>query len=153
MAEPIEIRMLGAGDEAVLSRVAHDVFDDPVDPAATRAFLSDPHHHLAVAIERGVVVGFVAAVHYHHPDKPAPEMWINEVGVASTHRQRGIGKAVLGAMIEHARAVGCTEAWVLTDRTNQPAMRLYQSLGGSERPHDQVMLTFGLTDPPTVPRT
>ena len=119
MADPIEIRILGTGDEAVLDHVGRDVFDDPVDSAATRAFLADSHHHMAVAIERGTVVGFASGVHYHHPDKPAPEMWINEVGVASTHRQRGIGKQILGAIVERARALGCSEAWVLTDRATR----------------------------------
>jgi aminoglycoside 6'-N-acetyltransferase I len=144
MAATIDIRMLGAGEEAVLARVGPGVFDDPVDMAATRTFLADPSHHLAVAIDGDTVVGFVSAVHYVHPDKPAPELWINEVGVATTHRERGLGKAILARLLVAARELGCTEAWVLTDRSNLPAMRLYASLGGSERPYEQVMLTFRL---------
>lgn len=86
-----EIKLLGAGDEAVLQAVAPDVFDDPIDPAAAAEFLADPRHHLAVAIVGGLVVGFVSAVQYVHPDKPAPELWINEVGVAPSHQGQGLG--------------------------------------------------------------
>jgi GNAT superfamily N-acetyltransferase len=89
-------------------------------------------------------VGFASAVHYVHPDKPSPELWINEVGVASTHRGRGLGKVILQTLFDHARALGCVEAWVLTDRGNQGAMRLYGSRGGIETPTDQVMFTFRL---------
>ncbi len=147
MAVRLEVRLLRPGDEAVLARVGPGVFDGPVDAEATRRYLADPAHHLAVAIDGGVVVGFVSAVRYFHPDRPAPAMWINEVGVASTHRERGIGKAVLGELLVAARALGCAEAWVLTDRSNRPAMRLYASMGGAETPHEQVRLTFPFRAP------
>jgi hypothetical protein len=53
----IDIKVLGKGDEQVLMNVAAKVFDNPVDPALTREFLADPRHHIAVAIEDGLVVG------------------------------------------------------------------------------------------------
>jgi aminoglycoside 6'-N-acetyltransferase I len=141
---PMEIRLVQAEDVDLLGTSGTEVFDDPLDPRATREFLSDPRHHVVVAIDDGVVVGFASAVHYVHPDKPSPELWINEVGVASTHRGRGAGKAILQRLLDHARDLGCVEAWVLTDRANQGAMRLYASSGGIEGPNDHVMFTFPL---------
>ena len=143
---PIEFRLLGPGDDATLARTGDDLFDDPIDAAGTAAFLGDPRHHLAVAIEDGVVVGFVSAVHYAHPDKPGPELWINEVGVASTHRGRGIGGGVMQAMLAHASRLGCIEAWVLTTRDNAEAMRLYRRCGGLEVSPETVMFAFHLDD-------
>src|SRR5688572_15383739 len=149
----VEIRILAAGDAGVLARVAPEVFDRGIDMARTVEFLADPRHHLAVAIEDAadvgdagdpkLVVGFASAVHYIHPDKP-PELWINEVGVAATHRKRGVGRQLLAALLELGRTLGCGEAWVLTDRSNLAAMRLYASLTGAEPPRDQVMFTFKL---------
>jgi aminoglycoside 6'-N-acetyltransferase I len=139
----VEIKILGRGDEQVLANIAAEVFDKKIDKQLSSEFLSDLRHHLAVAIESGQVVGFVSAVHYVHPDK-SPELWINEVSVTSTHRNQGLGKQLLYAMFEAGRAVGCSEAWVLTDRSNTRAMRLYLSAGGTEFPRDQVMFTFKL---------
>ena len=139
---PIDIRTLRSGDENILARVAPDVFDHAVDEQATKALLADPRHHLAVAIESGIVVGFASAVHYLHPDKPVPELWVNEVGVASTHRGRGVGKALLRSLFDVARELGCSEAWVLTERTNDAAMHLYASVGGTEPAGHQVMFMF-----------
>jgi aminoglycoside 6'-N-acetyltransferase I len=143
-----EIRILRRGDESVLDRVAPHVFDHAVDPRATADFLSDERHHLAVAIEDGVVVAFASALHYLHPDQPRPELWINEIGVASTHRRRGLGKAVLRALCDVGRELGCSQAWVLTDRKNPPAMRLYRSAGGLEASHEQLMYCFPLDRTP-----
>lgn len=141
---PIEIRILRSGDESVLDHTADDVFDDPIVTQTTRQFLADPRHHLAVALENEIVIGFASGVHYVHPDKPHPEFWINEVGVAETHHRRGIGKALMNALLEVARVLGCREAWVLTERDNSPAMRLYQSMDGEEAPDQIVMFTFHL---------
>ena len=63
----IEIRVLRRGDEPVLNSIASDVFDNPLVPHATVDFLSDSRHHLAVAIEQGVVIGFASGVHYISP--------------------------------------------------------------------------------------
>lgn len=141
----VETRILQAGDHALLMNVAPEVFDNDLDARLTREFLLDDRHHIAVAIDNGQVIGFASGVHYIHPDKPA-EMWINKVGVADTHQGRGIGKAIMKTMLEHARALGCVNAWVLTERSNKAAMALYTSTGGRESAPDEVMLTFPLDD-------
>ena len=143
MSAPLQIRILERGDEGVLDTIAPDVFDDPIDARAAREFLGDPRHRLAVALDAGVVVGFVSAVLYVHPDKPSPELWINEVGVAPSHQGQGIGRGLLEAALTDGRAAGCQEAWVLTDQTNQAAKRLYQA-GGGEPSDGHVMFTFRL---------
>jgi aminoglycoside 6'-N-acetyltransferase I len=140
----MEIRLLGEGDAAVLARVGPDLFDEAIDPVAAQAFLRDPRLHIAVAVDAGVVVGFASGMHYVHPDKPVPQFFVDEVGVAETHRGRGIASAVMGALFEHARELGCAEAWVLTEEENTAAKRLYASVGGMQAPQPPVMFTFRL---------
>ena len=140
-ADEVTIRLLGRGDDAVLDNVAVDVFDHPVDPALAREFLADPRHHLVVACAGATVVGMATALHYIHPDKPA-ELWINEVGVASSHRCRGIGTRLLEALFAHARDLGCREAWLGTEESNVAARRLYAKVRGRE--DAMVYVTFAL---------
>jgi ribosomal protein S18 acetylase RimI-like enzyme len=140
----LEVKLLTSADAHYLNNVAEDVFDDPIVEPAAQEFLNDPRHRLVVALDNNVVVGFVSAVIYIHPDKPTPELWINEIGVAPTHQRQGIGKHLLQAMLEEARRSGCTEAWVLTERENTAAMMLYNSAGGDETLPDPTMFTFKL---------
>jgi aminoglycoside 6'-N-acetyltransferase I len=139
----IQLRTLRTGDDAVLRNVADGVFDADVRPELVAEVLADPRHHLVVAVDDGVVVGMASGIHYVHPDKP-PELWINEVGVAPTHRNRGIARAVVEALLNIARSLNCREAWVLTDDGNPAAMRAYQAAGGVRHPVDQVMFEFRL---------
>ena len=139
----IEIRLLGPTDERILAHVAPEVFDHRIDEHRAIEFLRDPRHHLVVGLDAGQVVGFASAIHYVHPDK-APELWINEVGVAPTHQGRGVGKKLVRALFDVARALNCREAWVLTDESNAAALRLYKGVGGQRS--DQVMFNFQLSD-------
>ena len=126
------IRVLGSGDARVLSRVAADVFDNPINAAWTAEFFADPRHHIVVAMDNDLVVGIVTGVHYVHPDKP-PELFIVEVGVAAEYRGRQIGRQLMRAMLDHAKTLGCHEAWLGAEEDNAAARRLYAAVGGQER--------------------
>ncbi|WP_446653203.1 N-acetyltransferase family protein [Blastomonas sp.] len=144
----IEVRMLQVDEARVLAQVADDVFDNPVDPQQAAAFLADPRHHLAVAIDAGQVVGFASGVDYLHPDKP-PELCINEVGVAPSHQGRGLGKRLMACLLAHGETLGCASAWVLTEQGNRPARALYEAAGGVREPDESdadgqvVLYAFG----------
>lgn len=143
----IVVRVLDPGDGDVLSRVAPDVFDHAIDARWSAEFLADPRHHLAVAIEAGRVVAMASGVHYVHPDK-APQLWVNEIGVAPPYHRQGLGRRVLDALLERGRTLGCEEAWVLTDRANAAACRLYASAGGQEAKGETIMFEFRLGERP-----
>ena len=139
----VEIRLLARGDEGLLERASDEVFDNAPKADAVAEFLADPRHHVVVALEEGDVVGFASAVHYVHPDKD-PELWIAEVGVVPTHRGRGLAKALMRALLDHGRALGCREAWVLTERDNGAARALYAGLDGAHVDEDVVMYSWRL---------
>ena len=139
----ITIKVLSSSDLPLLMNVADDVFDNPIDEKLAKEFLADPRHHIVVALSEGVVIGFASAVHYVHPDKPT-ELWINEVGVASTHQNKGVGKTIMNELLQLGRKLGCVNAWVLTDRSNEPANKLYKAAGGQVADGDTVMYEFEL---------
>lgn len=141
---PVAVRLLTAGDTEVFDHIAEGVFDDPVRVDLAAEFLNDPRHHIAVALDGGVVVGMASAVHYVHPDKPA-QLFINEVGVAPSHQRRGIASELIALLLAHGCALGCTEAWVAADEDNEPARALYAHVGGQEEPTRAVIYTFPLT--------
>ena len=123
--------MLTMADVSLLLNADADVFDEEVNPKLASQFLADPRHHMAAALLDGTIVGMASAVHYIHPDKPA-ELWINEVGVAGRCRRLGIARRLMQALFDHARALGCAEAWVATELDNTAARELYRSSCGAE---------------------
>ncbi len=129
----IEIRRLLPGDDALLSRVAEEVFDEPVKPGRLSAYLAAPGHLMVIALSDGMVVGQCAGVVHYHPDKPT-ELYIDEVGVSPVFQRQGIARRMLAAMFELGRALGCEEAWVGTEPDNSAARALYENLPANADP-------------------
>ncbi|TIN69052.1 MAG: GNAT family N-acetyltransferase, partial [Mesorhizobium sp.] len=53
----VQIVRLNPGDEALVMRVAEDVFDEAVRPDRLAAYLREPGHFMVVAVAEGIVVG------------------------------------------------------------------------------------------------
>nr|WP_255714061.1 GNAT family N-acetyltransferase [Pelagibacterium xiamenense] len=134
---------MGQDDLPLLLSAGPDVFDNPIDPELARAYLANRDYLIVLAVEDGAVVGMASGLFYIHPDKPR-EFFINEVGVAESHQRRGIGKAVLSALIDAAKAGGARYAWLGTETDNHPARALYRSLGGREE--IMALYDFDLSD-------
>jgi aminoglycoside 6'-N-acetyltransferase I len=98
-----------------------------------------------VAIGEGRVVGMASAAQCVHPDK-RPQLWINEVGLATPYQGQGIGRGLMERLLDRGRELGCREAWVGTERSNTAARRLYAAAGGAEEPEDFVIVEFDLGD-------
>lgn len=101
-------------DAGLFANVHDDVFDAPPDPHLLERFLAAPHLHIAVAVERDMMVGMCSGVVYHHPDKP-DAFWINEIGVAGPWRRQGIATRLVMTCTDHARRLGCREIWGIAD--------------------------------------
>jgi ribosomal protein S18 acetylase RimI-like enzyme len=121
------VKRMAPGDEAVFDRIAPDVFDEPIDPVRLHTYLRTSGHLMVLALEDGVVVGQCAAVLHKHPDKP-DELYIDEVGTASTHLRRGIASAMMEEMFAWGRELGCEDAWLGTELDNVEAKGLYEKI-------------------------
>lgn len=117
-----------------------NLFDEPARPEHTQRFLQDDRHHLLIAREGDEVVGFVSGVEMTHPDK-GTEMFLYELAVDEPWQRQGVGRSLVEALGDVARARGCYGMWVLTDDDNAAALATYTSAGGGSR-SPQVMLEW-----------
>lgn len=125
----IDLKRMQPGDESAFSRITSDVFDEPIHPERLAAYLRAPGHLMILAFDDGVVVGQCAAVIHRHPDK-VTELYVDEVGTASTHLRQGIATRMVEAMFAWGRELGCKEAWLGTELDNLEANGLYRKVGG-----------------------
>jgi len=99
------------------------------DPSAVEKFLSDPACYLLFATDGDEVVGSLNGYALKRPYRPEPQFLLYEVGVKEKYRDQGVGTALVRAFVSEARAAGAFEVWVLTDRTNTAALRIYEKSG------------------------
>ncbi len=103
------LHRLRRGDEALLARVAAEVFDEPVRPERLGAYLASPDHLKVVALDGDTVVGQCAGVAHLHPDK-LTGLYVDEVGTSVTHRRQSISRAMIREILAWGREIGCEEA-------------------------------------------
>ena len=73
-------------------------------------------------------IGAVQCVPRHEPE-PAGTVELRLVAVAETHQQRGIGKQMLGLVLDELRGRGCTRAIVGTSNAGIGEIAYYQKCG------------------------
>ena len=108
------------------------LFDLAPTEETAATFLARDSHHLLFAVDGdGRPLGFVSGVETSHPDK-GTEMFLYELAVLEEHRNRGIGRALVGALADIARERGCYGMWVGTEPDNGAALAAYRAAGASE---------------------
>lgn len=129
-------------------------FSDPWSENSVRSELSNPLSLWLVAEEGGRVIGYVGS------QSVPPEADVMNLAVAPDCRKKGIGRALMTALIAQLRSRGVTALFLEVRVGNLPARCLYQSLGFVEvgrRPkyyvnpiEDALILRKELTDADTV---
>ena len=101
----------------------------PLGEEYLQRFLARPDNILIVAEDDGGPVGFLLAYALDRVDRDQKMVCLYEIEVASAHRRRGVGAALVEEHKEYCRRDRVTKAWVVTNRSNGAAVRLYESTG------------------------
>ena len=116
-----------ANDPAELAAHIAESYHEPVISAALR----DPNVTYLVADDAGRIVGFAKLVVGSTEEgiearRPAE---LNQLYVDSSQHGRGLGRALLDACADRARAEGCDVLWLGVWERNPNAIGFYERLG------------------------
>ena len=112
------------------SPTGEELADEYVPFMIERAMQGD--NAFLVAEFAGAVVGFATALRTARaePDDTDPfHFELAELSVATEHRNKGIGMALIDAVARHARDHGAPNLRVRVDVANSDAQRLYRRIG------------------------
>ena len=72
---------------------------------------------------------------------------VYEVAVDAPYRQRGVATALMSEAEALAHEVDAASMWLITNRSNEPAMALYASTGGVADGEDDVVVRWRYRPP------
>ncbi|HEX4600948.1 MAG TPA: ribosomal protein S18-alanine N-acetyltransferase [Gemmatimonadales bacterium] len=119
------MRLAASGDVPDVAAIERVAFTDPWPARDFKECVALGVPFL-VAEERGVVAGYVVG------QWVADEGEILNLGVAPGHRRRGVGRALVEAMLARCGERGVTTVYLEVRESNTGARRLYDTLGFRE---------------------
>ena len=88
--------------------------------------------HALVAEADGAIVGIVHYIFHRNTSMIGPTCYLQDLFTAPAARGQGVGRALIEAVYDAARAAGAGRVYWMTHETNRTAMRLYDQV--AERP-------------------
>ena len=133
-AARVTVRRLEPGDEDVVQRLA--------EREPQTALLADERTIFLAAFDGADPVGFVFAYELLRRHGDPSLLFVYEIDVEEGYRRQGVATRLWRELERIARGRGIRGAFVLTNASNEPAMRLYESVGGFQPDDDVVMWDF-----------
>jgi len=90
-----------------------------------------PERLIRLALCERSVVGVAVCFVGFSTFSAKPRLNVHDLCVLAPHRGQGVGRALLESVLEAARAAGCSGVTLEVRADNEPAQRLYRSLGFS----------------------
>jgi aminoglycoside 3-N-acetyltransferase I len=135
-------KQLTDADVAVFKKLLEvfgDAFDEPgtyqgavPSDAYLQALLGKSHVIALVAEEADQVVGGLVAYVLEKFERERSEIYIYDLAVAERHRRKGIATQLIQMLQRIAKERGAYVVFVQADHGDEPAIRLYESLGKKE---------------------
>lgn len=116
------------------------------------AFLANTANCLLVAEAAGELAGFVVAYRLDRLDRSAAQLFVYEIDVAPEFRRRGVGTRLMQQIGQLVEDEGLMEAFVVTDRGNVPAHRLYSRTGATLEGDASLVFVYPGSDRPEPSR-
>jgi ribosomal-protein-alanine N-acetyltransferase len=85
--------------------------------------LANGHHYVAAIDDDGTILGYAGLA------LQLPEAWVQNVAVRRTAQRRGVGRALLEALLDEASRAGATVVLLEVAVDNAPAQKLYATYG------------------------
>jgi GNAT superfamily N-acetyltransferase len=88
--------------------------------------------HATVAERDGQLLGIVHYLYHRHTTMAGPICYLQDLFTLESERGKGVGRALIEAVYEKAKAAGAGRVYWHTHETNHTAMKLYDTL--AEKP-------------------
>jgi len=145
----VSVRRLGRGDEKLMLSAVDKIKSEGAVPkelsrlSPERFLEAESNIFMAAIGDDGSPVGFLLSYRLPRIDTDRMMILIYELEVAHEHRGQGVGRKLLEGLKELLADDDILKMWVLTNRSNRAAVKLYQTCGGRfGGGEDMVMLEF-----------
>ena len=130
----LSFELLQEKDISQLKEVVEGWMD--FNPRQVEMFLSEKRNIAHVAKLDDTIIGLVCGYSLTRIDGEAPQFFIYSADIHPRYQDKGYGSQFVNFVVNWARENGYCESWVLTDKDNPRACRVYEKTGMKHSEND-----------------
>ena len=104
-------------------------------------FIDGVNNYGFIVKENNKIVGFATGYLLIHPDGRRV-FYFDSIDVMSEFQNKGIGTGLMNYIREYAKKLGCSEMFLVTNRSNASACKCYEKAGGVSESTDDVVYVY-----------
>src|SRR5690349_12386803 len=131
-------------DPALLQQLFSESGSTIISPNSQ--FFEDEKNLLLVAYEGSHPCGFLYGYLLAGLRVRAPKLFLYSIDVAPRYQRQGVGTLLIEELKSIARNEACSEIFVLSNKSNNAAVHLYERTGGTPENPDDVMFVYQLDE-------
>ncbi|NJD04219.1 MAG: GNAT family N-acetyltransferase [Ruminiclostridium sp.] len=135
-------RKLSISDLNLVLQMDTDFRKNFVCEENVRLFLSNPMNWIFACVEENRIIGFAYGYELNRLNNIGNMLYIHEVGVLPEFQRQGIGKQILNNIKSLCKLSGICRFFLFTEKSNQAACALYESVGGEPAHDDDISYFF-----------
>ena len=134
----VEIRRLTVNDVSILRKVGKVFWGEIRCDQQLNSFLSYEKNYAYIALDNETIAGF-AFGYILETFYSEPMFYLHSIDVSDTYKRKGLGKSLMNKMMEDFKVQGIKECFLITNKSNIPAVNLYESIGGKPLNDDDIV--------------
>ena len=138
----MEIRRLTISDDTKIPMMVEEFRTYSSKLESISQMLENDMNYIIACIDNEKIIGFVLAYELQRYDGKNNMMYIHEVEILEAYRGKGIGKQLMGMVKEICQSKKMSKAFVITNKSNTGAVRLYESTGGMGLDDDSIVYWY-----------
>ena len=122
-----------------ISLMSNAVLDElKINKARLETFLKHTQNLAFIAKYHNEICGFIYGYSLTSLDS-APQLFVYSVDVLSKFQNNGIGSKLFQYVVDYGQENGYSECFVITDKANKGACRVYEKAGGKNDYEDEIV--------------
>lgn len=133
---------LGINDVDLAGKVCTKFYSIVPDKERIHSFLADNKNYFLVYVVGEEVAGYAYGYELQRVDGKSSMMYIHTIEVSPEYRRQGIGKRIINEITDICRKNGFYKMFLITNKSNIPAVLLYESMNGKVKHDDYVVFDY-----------
>lgn len=141
----VNIKKLTVNDVETLGKAGSLFWDHIGNEEDFKKFLNGKNNFAYVSWYGEDIVGF-AFGYILETFYSKPMCYIHSIDVAEEYKRKGFGKALMNKIIEDCKEKDIRECFLITNKSNVPAVKLYESVEGTLLNDDDIVYEWDFKD-------